>query len=320
MSSKYQEDERKRQAALITESDLFEGAKVWGLYREKKRAFMLLDGDDNLYPAIKDDAKKYFTENKVSWWVEGKQPTGHLLSSQIACVNHLFAIRKDKDTVLSLLNHIAENKFAEGDRFTEVLPISSDKDKGFIAFEAISGYDHLNERSSIRGSDRTSIDALIYAKHTNGEKWIIPIEWMYTEHYSNEDKAKGSNGEIRRSRYNQLIKNSEQLKQSYTGLFYYEPFYQLMRQTLWAEQMVLSNNTESVKADNFIHLHVIPTANDKLLKKIYKPSSKDMEASWRDAISNQDKYKIIDNKFIIDYISTLPSYAKLGDYLSKRYL
>ncbi len=320
MSSKYQEDERKRQSALITESDLFEGAEVWGKYRDKKRAFMLLDGNANLYPSIRDDAKKYFIENNVSWWVEGKQPTGHLLSSQIACINHLFAIRKDKETVLSLLNHIAENQFAEDDRFTEILPITSDKDKGYIAFEAVSSHDHLNERSSTRGSNCTSLDALIYAKHINGEKWIIPIEWKYTEHYSNEDKAKGANGEVRRGRYNQLIKYSEQLKQSYSGLFYYEPFYQLMRQTLWAEQMVLSNNTESVKADSYIHLHVIPTANEKLLQKTYKSSSKNMETSWRESINNQDKYKIIDNKLIIDYLATLPSYSKLADYLSKRYL
>jgi hypothetical protein len=71
-----------------------------------------------------------------------------------------------------------------------------------------------------------------------------------------------------------------------------------MRQTLWAEQMVLSNNTESVKADSYIHLHVIPTANEKLLQKTYKSSSKNMETSWRESINNQDKYKIIDNKLM----------------------
>ena len=61
----------------------------------------------------------------------------------------------------------------------------------------------MNENTSTRGSNCTSVDAFIYAVHRGDEKrWLIPIEWKYTENYSNEDKSnedrpnedKGPNG------------------------------------------------------------------------------------------------------------------------------
>lgn len=81
-------------------------------------------------------------------------------------------------------------------------PISFDKVPAFIAFEVVSDIDHLNEGMTNRGSNCTSIDAFIYARHSSGELWLIPIEWKYTEHYNNQDKSKedreaepqGSNG------------------------------------------------------------------------------------------------------------------------------
>lgn len=63
--------------------------------------------------------------------MERKSSTGHILSSQMACLNHLFALRKNPDAVLAVLNGVRNE-------FTEVLPITSDKDNGYIAFEVVS--------------------------------------------------------------------------------------------------------------------------------------------------------------------------------------
>ncbi len=49
-------------------------------------------------------------------------------------------------------------------------------------------------------------------------------------------------------------------------------------------------------------------------------NNKGMQPSWREAINNQDKYKIVDNSLVVNYLSTLPAYSKLAAYLSKRYL
>ena len=49
----------------------------------------------NLWAGIREDALGYFEANRISWW-KGAQdrPTGHLLSSQIACVNQLYPLRQ----------------------------------------------------------------------------------------------------------------------------------------------------------------------------------------------------------------------------------
>jgi hypothetical protein len=100
--------------------------------------------------------------------------------------------------------------------FVDVLPIITDKySPGYIQFEAVSDKDHLNEGQPTRGSNCASVDALIYALHTDGNKYLIPIEWKYTEKYTNEDKSiedregesKGNElrGKERLSRYSQLL-------------------------------------------------------------------------------------------------------------------
>ena len=179
---------------INSNSSIFRGDKAGAKFRGISRDFVLMNGLNNLFEPIEKDVINYFKWNKISWW-GGYRPTGHVLSSQIACLNHLFLIRNDKAAVLTLLQNIDKN-------FVDVLEIVTDKyNPAFIQFESTSDYDHLNEGIPTRGNNCTSIDALIYAVHTDQSKWLIPIEWKYTEHYSNQDKAlEGENnckGEVR---------------------------------------------------------------------------------------------------------------------------
>lgn len=318
----FKDKECERQTKLITDSDIFDGTPGDGRFIGKERPFVLADSLHNIYAPIRDEVQKYFKDNGISWW-GGFTPTEHVLSSQMACLNHLFTLRKDPEVVLSILNNVRHE-------FTEVLPIACDSDESYIAFEVVSDNDYLNEGKPTRGSNCTSVDAFLLAKHKSGETWLIPIEWKYTEHYNNQDKSnedrqsepKGMNGKGRErmSRYNDLIGNSKQLKSlpEYQGsLYYYEPFYQLMRQTLWSEQMVAHKNGERIKADNYLHIHVIPTENDELLHKRYKVSGKGMEESWREMLSNQSKYVIVAPEKLLNPIKERnPS---LYQYLSTRY-
>lgn len=307
---------------LIKKSDMFNGVPAGGSYFGKERPFVLKNGLFNLYEPIRNDALVYFKENGISWW-GGYRPSGHVLSSQIACLNHLFLLRHDGKAVLSILNNVRNE-------FTEILPIPCDKEPTYIAFEVVSDKDHLNEGTPNRGSNCTSIDAFIYARHRSGELWLIPIEWKYTEHYSDQDKSnedrsnegKGSNGKgkERLRRYNDLITESAQLKtvDEYSGsLYYFEPFYQLMRQTLWAENMIKHKDTERLKADNYLHVHIIPPENDELLYKKYKQSDDTMENSWRAMLTDQSKYIIISPEMLLAPIAS--EYPELIDYLSTRY-
>lgn len=50
---------------------------------------------------------------------------------------------------------------------------------------------------------------------------------------------------------------------------------------------------EVLKADDYLHIHVIPGGNRNLLDKRYKVSGKVMEETWREMLVDQSKYVII---------------------------
>lgn len=334
MPSKYQELQRTKAEILIkTGNPVFYGAKSGKFFMTKNRDFVLLDSQKNIFAPIYKDVIEYFRNNDISWW-GGKNPTGHVLSSQIACINHLFQIRNDKSAVMTVLKNVSSD-------FEDVFQINTDTDlPAYIQFEAVSDNDYLNEGQPTRGTNCTSIDALIYAKHKNGKKWLIPIEWKYTEYYNNADKSiedsnrkspnyrKGNEakGKERLERYcyhknGSLIDSSGYLKKMpvyRNSVYFFEPFYQLMRQTLWAEQMIKNKNKETLKADNFVHLHIIPEKNSDLLKKVYKCYGLDMEKTWRKLIKDQSKYLILSPESFLKGIDS-KKYKDLLVYLKTRY-
>lgn len=322
--SKYKKSQYERQVKLIRDtSNIFSGDKGYGYFMKIRRNFVLKNGINNLYEPIRDGVIEYFNDNNISWW-GGYKPTGHTLSSQIACLNHLFAIMHDKDAVLAMLNGVRNE-------FEEVLPISCDAKPQYVGFEVVSIEDHLNEKISTRGSNCTSIDALIYAVHKGDKKrWIIPIEWKYTEYYGKKDKSnedrkgevKGTNGkgQERVNRYEPLINASMQLKSLdcyYGSIYYQEPFYQLMRQTLWVENVIKNSNIEKLEAEDYFHIHVIPSDNKDLLDKVYSVSNKRMEETWKGMLEDQSKYMIVDPKTL--FLPIVDKYPDLSSYLDKRY-
>ena len=305
--------------------------------------------DRNLYNWQDKDSvqrvKDYFKENKIKWWncyfdaPKGQEPDGlnitrHLVSSQIACINHLFFIKHDKEAVLSIINGIKDMPV----KFKDVLSIPCDKGSdNYIAFEVVASKDYLHEKDLKRGEFCTSVDAFVYALDENNERWLVPIEWKYTETYKRDDKSiesdpkkefgNESKGKTRLSRYcntkgDNLIGNSKQLKSlpDYKhSIYFQEPFYQLMRQTLWAE-CICNNKEENVlPAEHFVHIHVCPKENEELLDKWYaevtnKPS---MEEAWREMLSDQSLYHLVDPKELLRPIAK--SYPELYNYLQERY-
>ena len=335
----YHFDQLHIQITLL-EQGFFDGAKGGGIWHghngDKKYPHILLEEDvqKNFYRPIRDEVVKYFHDNGIKWWGaakdDGSRPSGHILSSQIACLNHLFCIRKDKEAALALINGI-EGMPAH---FKEVLPIPSESEAGcYIAFEMVSSRDYLNEDGPTRGANCTSVDAFIYATDDNGERWLIPIEWKYSESYQREDKSaedykgrgqkgKHGKGEKRLSRYSDLINSSEQLipLPDYHGSIYFqEPFYQLMRQTLWAEQICRSNDESVIPAQHFVHVHVCPKDNALLLYKNYTEVSKEsgMENAWKAILKHRNLYILIDPKDLMRPL--YDTHKDLFDYLSERY-
>ena len=329
LSSTYEVKQRKRQ-------ELFRKSIT-----SKGFTYILDDSerDRNLYnwqdQASVQRVKDYFKDNKIKWWncyfdaPEGQKPDGlnitrHLLSSQVACINHLFFIKHDKEVVLAVINGISDMPV----RFKDVINIPCDKGTdNYIAFEVVANKDYLHEKDLKRGEFCTSVDAFVYALDENNERWLIPIEWKYTETYERDDKSIGTKGRTRLSRYcntegDNLIGNSKQLKSlpKYKhSIYFQEPFYQLMRQTLWAECICNSEEEKVFPAEHFVHIHVCPKENKELLDKWYAEVTNmhSMEEAWREVLTDQSLYHLVDPKELLAPIEQ--TYPELYRYLQNRY-
>ncbi len=277
--------------------------------------FILLNGLNNLYSKIQSPVVPYFEKNDIAWWGDNEEyPTGHLLSSQMQCLNFLFALRNNKQAVLALA------KLFDSE-IDDVLETIKEYATGYIAFEFVFENEKLlgeNDFGAKRGSKCTSIDAFIIALR-KGKKILIPLEWKYTETYlkcENKSTEPGK-GKVRQNRYNHLIVKSSQLKTPVDFedcIYYYEPFYELMRQTLLAEQMILQGI-----GDDILHIVVIPNENTDLLGSNYSFSKDDFQTTWRKSIVDQEKFKVIDSKEILQTIENLPNYTELANYITQRY-
>ena len=259
---------------------------------------------NNLFDGIREGAMNYFGKYGIEWWnqsVDGYCPPGHLLSSQVHCINHLFALRNDAKALLDILNHATHMQF------DDVLPTMIDED-GYLSFEFAYMNKELlgeNDHGAGRGTRCTSVDAFMIARKGD-RKVLIPIEWKYTESYKWQDKTIAK----RLARYEQLIESSSQLISPENGIphsiYFYEPCYELMRQTLLAEQMVRKG-----VADDFIHINVVPARNTEyrnMVKYNYIPMLK-----------KKQKFIPITPEELLAPLNNKIEYSALIQYLSKRY-
>jgi hypothetical protein len=276
----------------------------YGEYDGKKYPFVLSKSELNLWDAIRDDSIKYFKENDIQWH-KGKDglPTGHLLSSQIACINHLFYLR-DKQNLVSLILSNIDPNIVEAEKI----------DSGYIEFEFI-GEHGLDEKCHKRGINCTSVDACMIGKNIEGEKIIFFIEWKYTENYGYKSiQCRG-----REKVYNHLIKDPKSpFNDTRVEIYYYEPFYQLMRQTLLAEQCI---KYKEYGCSDYRIIHVIPKENISLLNTI---TSKKMTGStigkaWKNILKRKETYIGLSPKEFIAPIAKEEEAKSLIEYLGKRY-
>lgn len=316
MTKSYKIQEKERQFNCYNRG-LFCGAKIFGHWNfydhfgnfiKRVRSKNILRPEDslnNLYSEIQWTTLFYFKHQNIAWWRENEDryfPSGHLLSSQIHCLNHLFALRNDKDAVLAILNHVTEMGF------DEVLPSSLDGDGGNIAFEFAYKNDEIlgeTDKGARRGVLCTSIDAMIVARKGE-DKWLIPIEWKYTENYEKEDKT----NDTRLNRYGAGIIESRRLKTPKNGIahsiYFQEPSYELMRQTILTEGLINRG-----LANNMFHLVLIPERNKVLRDAV--------EKEFVPMLESDSKFRIIDPQALLSPLESNANYKDLITYLKTRY-
>lgn len=308
MNRDYYYDEQKRQSVNLQKynSLLFDSAQSIGYdpKRKKRSGFVLRtqDKDKNLFHAIRQETIDYFKEYNISWWQyenNPDSPTGHLVSSQIHCLNHLFALRKDKEALKTVLSA------ASGLTIKEILPSPLDKD-GYLTFEFVyKNKSLLGEKYETRGAKCTSIDALVYAQLENERKILFPIEWKYTETYYGKEATPES-----WKRYPNLISLEDSNLKEVSNLYKADPYYELMRQTLLCEQIIRLKDCEII-ADCYFHIMVIPNAHTELKTAI--------ESKYIPTLKDKSKFRIIDPQELLAPLEGNEKYSKLLEYLRKRY-
>jgi len=239
-------------------------AKAPGLYRSKLYPFCLpLEfAGFNLFHEIRDEALDTFASRGILWHSSALQglPSNHLCSSQVFAVNMFFPFVHRPEALAALLRpHFSDLK--------RMLPVEDDL---YVSFEWIGNYNYLGEIPKLgsdrhRGAGNTSIDAAMIYETTDGRRVMLLVETKYSESYGVSYKRFRSDGSDRVACYRDfyyagnspiditLVPKIED--------HLYEPFYQMLRQTLLATQIV---ETGIPDVDRVLVVHVYAKANREL--------------------------------------------------------
>ena len=322
--TKFQTQQEERQKQLMrSKSPLFEGAKGELFYIEEKKRWLpsskiinRRESTKNLYNEIRQSALSYFQLNDIEWWKQSEDlyfPNGHTRSSQIHCLNHLFALRADRNAVLAIIRAQLPNiceilqspideKFCYMDKFPYKTP-------SYISFEfTYENKTLLKERCNKRGANCTSVDAFVYAKDKDGKFVLIPIEWKYTEAYEKIDDKKIKKSLVE-ERYLDKINAATSHLKGWKDSYYWDPHYELARQSLLMEQII---HTHPFDANYYQHIVVCPNGNTEMCKDAL---------SFKDSLSEMGKthFHIIDPQKLLAPIKGNKTYSDLLNYLQTRY-
>jgi len=280
---------------------------------------------ETLHESVRETALAYFNRHKIKWWtsrwdvgrprLEGDVvgvPTGHLNSSQVACVDHLEPARVDRD----LARGVARNV---GETFVEVQPV---EDGGFVAYEWIGKHNYLGEPGArVRGANITSLDGLMCAQCSDGTRVLIVIEWKYLESYGPESVATSRHGTDRVATYQRLLEDTGcPIKHGDHRRLFFEPYYQLLRQTLLAWQMV---EHREHGASAWLHVHVVPELNVTLRgggRGALELSGETMAEKWRSVLKQPERYLLITPTELVAGVGASGRWGGWRQWLRERYL
>lgn len=216
---------------------------------------------DNLEPSVREAAIDYFGRlHQITW----HRHAAHGLSSQSCCVNFLMPLATRPD----LLSRVIGDALGIAPPEMLVVEEGAFGQDWFVGFEWIGRQDYLNEAAATgartRGANATSADAVVRFRH-EGRIETLLIEWKYTERYGAPLDPKGNPTRVRR--YQDLAFAPDGPIRNDLGLnvedFFWEPFYQLLRQQMLAARMQAAHEDG---ADRVRVLHISPSGNHDLHK------------------------------------------------------
>ena len=319
-------EEEKRHQTLIKETSGYftEAAKPGGSYRGKPRPFCLpVDhSKENLFGEIRASALEYFKRNQIKWH-DGRDsnPSNHLCSSQVQCVNFLYPFADKPEALGTLLRPI----------FPDIQSIVPMEGEGqLVSFEWIGLCNYLGEKirrnsRRTRGANFTSADAAVMFRRQDGTRQIVLIEWKYTESYNRTWLGSSKSGTDRRGIYRHLYDSPgcplEKTKVPEFGDLFYGPFYQFLRQQLLAHEMELAQELEC----NLVTvLHVAPACN-RDFHRVTSPGLQPLGDSsievWRGLVRPPDRFLSVSTEALFgDFpVDIHPELANWRQYISERY-
>lgn len=207
----------------------------------------------------------------------------------------------------------------------------------YMAFEWIGTQDYLGEHerkrgSRSRGANYTSADFAFRFRRTDGRTQLVLGEWKYTEYYGSRDLGTPSSSrdkkpEARKRNYRPAFNRENGIfvghgEDLYDALFF-EPFYQLMRLQLLAQEMELG---QELDADVVSVLHICPESNREFREQVTSPQLKEMFPDkgtleiWKGLVP-EDRFKSISvEELLYNIIQRVwVNDRKWVDYLNRRY-
>jgi hypothetical protein len=278
---------------------------------EKRRVTAL--GGPSLYPGFRERILAYYREYGIAWWGAGEGPTESVISSQVACINHLEPARLNRELALSIARKYLPDAI-------DVLPVEG----GFLAYEWVGTRSYLNERrwsSLSRGRNITSIDAVMAVRRDSGMICLFAFEWKYTEKYgSGRSLVISKRGTSRVEIYRTLLERADSpIRLGEHERLFFDPFYQLMRQTLLAWQMV---EHQEFGATEWLHIHVAPGANVALLETVTSPKLAEfgnMESAWRSVLVSPKRYVLVAPGAVVPDVAAHDEFGDWQKWLGARY-
>jgi hypothetical protein len=306
----YLSGEKKLQTSWkLTTKTLPRQAKKPGLYRNKMYPFCLpLEyAPHNLFQGIRKDAMETFKRHHIIWHSSALPgyPSNHLCSSQVFAVNLFFPFIDKPEA----LKDILKPYFAD---IHQMIPV---EDNRYTAFEWIGQKNYLNEEAKIgdsrkRGAGNTSIDVMMMYETINKEKIMLLIEMKYSESYGVSYKRFRSDGTDRFDSYEGFFyaDNSPINLNIAPRLedFLYEPFYQLLRQTLLASEI---KKVEAEKISRVQVVHLAVSENHDLLA-VTSPKFRSLGTTsyevWRKLLKEPEAFTLIPTEsFFKDFDTSL---------------
>lgn len=159
-------------------------------------------------------------------------------------------------------------------------------------------------------------------KRKNGAICLLVIEWKYTECYEyGTSLAISKHGTQRIEIYRAFLEHADSpIRLGTHERLFFDPFYQLMRQTLLAWQMV---EHREFGATEWLHLHVVPAANKELLGMVTSPelaAFEDMACAWRSVLKRPECYSLVTPETMVPDVAAEREFGDWREWLRKRYL